>query len=166
MRRIMLAAIVITLLLAISLAGCGSSPQKYMLSKEASQKERAKQQSEVANPATLFCMNTTSATWQVREDSEGNQQGICIFGDASWCDEWDYYNNNCKPGYNYTSCGGQFWGKMTCPPDYSPVCARVETERQEPYNVLQETYDNACKACTASTKTDVVVGYTRGACPD
>jgi len=166
MRKIMIAAIVITLLLAILLAGCRSQPQKYMLGKEDAQKERAKQLSELANPATLFCMNTTSATWQVREDSEGNQQGICIFGDTSWCDEWDYYRGNCEPGYNYTSCEGQFWGKMTCPPDYSPVCVRVETGKQAPYDVFYDTYDNACKACISSTGTNKAVGYIRGACPD
>jgi putative hemolysin len=166
MRRMILAAMVIAILLSLALSGCKSQPQKYMLGKEAAQKERAKQQTQVANPATLFCMNTTSATWQIREDPEGNQEGICTFSDASWCDEWDYYKGLCKPGYNYTSCEGQFWGKMTCPPDYSPVCARVERGMQAPYDVAYETYDNACKACIASTKTDVVVGYTRGACPD
>jgi putative hemolysin len=166
MKKTIIATVMIALVLATFLAGCHSKEQKYMLTKEEAQKERAKQQAQVANPATLYCMNTTGAGWQVKEDSERNQEGICTFSDASWCDEWDYYRGNCKPGYNYTSCEGQFWGKMTCPPDYSPVCARVETGNQAPYDMLQETYDNACKACIASTKMKVVVGYTRGACPD
>jgi putative hemolysin len=158
------AAIIAALLLLTS--ACHSTPQKYMLTKEAAQKERAQRQTQVANPATLFCMNTTGASWQIKEDADGNQEGICTFPDASWCDEWDFYKGKCKQGSNYTSCEGQFWGKMTCPPDYSPVCARVERGVQAPYDVVHETYDNDCKACIASTKTEVVVGYTRGACLD
>lgn len=149
--------IIIAFALSVLLFGCNAKPQKYMLNDE--QQESAG----MANPASVFCVNN-SGTWSVKQDKEGNQQGICTFADSTWCDEWDYFHNNCKPGYNYTSCEGQFWGKTICPPEYTPVCARIEVGTKAPYTIRHETFDNACKACISSTKMEVAVGYVRDPC--
>lgn len=165
MRKTLIALILLVVIASV-LFGCHSKEQKYMLSGEQAQQEKAKEQSQLANPATIFCINTTGASWQVKEDAQGNQQGICLFQDQSWCDEWDYYRGDCEPGFNYTKCGDQFWGKMSCPPDYVQVCARIEIGTNAPYQVRYEEFTNPCEACISSTKTEVVVGYTHGACPE
>jgi len=153
-KSIIVAIIIVSAMIFIS--GCHSQPQKYMLGKDA-------HVSGMANPASEFCVNS-SGTWSVKQDKDGNQQGICTFADSSWCDEWDFYRNNCKPGNNYTSCEGQFWGKTVCPPEYTPVCARIEVGTKAPYQIRYDTFDNACKACISSTKMEVVVGYVRDPC--
>lgn len=163
MRAFFMFLLVVLPLSVATLYGCGSKSQKYMLSKEESQKERIKQQTEVANPATLNCMNTSGATWQSREDARGGQYGVCLFSDGSWCEEWAYYQKHCTQGTNITSCKGQFWGKTVCEPDYNPVCARVESENAT--SIIWKKFSNACNACISSTKTDVVVGYVPGECP-
>ncbi len=137
------------------ISGCRSQPQDYMLSKEEAQKERIKEKSGVANPATLHCMNTTGATWQLKEGPAG-QYGKCTFPDGSWCEEWAYYNGYCEPGMNMTTCSGQFWGKSTCPPDHNPVCAYLnQTDGWK-------TFNNACKACLPSEGS--AEGYVMGVC--
>jgi putative hemolysin len=159
--------IIVTMLLLalLLLAACKSQPQKYMLPQEEVQKEEAEQESGIANPASVFCINQSGNSWTVKEDEEGNQYGICSFPDASWCDEWDYYQGHCSPGYNYTKCEGQFWGKTVCPSLYQPVCGRIEVGTAAPYEVQYHTFPNSCVACISSTKMEVVVGYTHRRCP-
>jgi putative hemolysin len=140
------------------ITGCHAKPQKYMQDKTDNTPPAG-----MANPASVFCVNN-SGTWSVKQDSEGNQQGICSFSDASWCDEWDYFRGHCTPGTNYTACAGQFWGKTVCEPDFAAVCARIEIGTAAPYEVKWQTFSNACKACISSTKMEVVVGYLHGEC--
>ena len=49
---------------------------------------------QVANPATLYCMNTTGASWSIHKNDNG-EYGICNFADQSWCEEWAYYRGEC-----------------------------------------------------------------------
>ena len=49
------------------------------------------------NPASVYCKNN-GGTLEIREDEQGNQNGVCIFADGSECDEWAYYRGECNPG--------------------------------------------------------------------
>jgi uncharacterized protein len=31
----------------------------------------------------------------IREDTRGDQYGVCVFDDGSECDEWAYYRGEC-----------------------------------------------------------------------
>lgn len=148
MTRILLSILILTL----TLYGC-SSPQDYMLSEEEVQKEEIKEQTGVSNPATLYCMNQTGTSWEVRENEAG-QYGICIFPDGSWCEEWAYYRGHCTPGTNVTSCEGQFRTKSICPPTYNPVCGKLAEGGRE-------TFSNSCVACNSEKN---VTGYAPGEC--
>lgn len=57
-------------------------------------------QFKIANPATTYCINQ-GYKWEMRESPEG-QIGYCIFPEpypfGSICDEWKYFNGECKPG--------------------------------------------------------------------
>jgi len=162
MKKMILLLLVISLTLL--LLGCASGPQKYMLAKEDSQKQKAMQEVQLANPASVYCLNN-SGTWSVKGLEDG-QQGICTFADGSWCDEWDYLNGKCRPGMNLTDCAGQFWGKTVCPTLYEPVCAKIELGNSAPYQIRWETFSNNCLACIASTKMEVVTGYIKGKCAE
>ncbi|MBI5880637.1 hypothetical protein HZB90_00740 [archaeon] len=70
-RAAIISCFAITLLLII--AGCHSTPQKYMATKEEAQKEKIEQKSGIANPASTFCINQSGNAWSVKEDSQGNQ---------------------------------------------------------------------------------------------
>ena len=52
------------------------------------------------NPASEYCLEH-NGTLEIRADENGNQYGVCIFGDRSECEEWTYYKEECKPGMNY-----------------------------------------------------------------
>jgi putative hemolysin len=161
-----IAAFILVALISALLIGCGSAPQKYMLSKEEAQKEKAVQKTELANPASMHCMNESGNSWQTREDASGGQYGVCIFSDGSWCEEWAYYRGQCERGTNMTSCEGQFVTKSVCPPEYNPVCARVRIGDNVTFREMDRGYNNACKACTSDEEGEEVLGYVVGACDD
>jgi putative hemolysin len=153
----------------ILLSGCNYQKQKYMLDNEELSKEKAKTETQTANPATLHCMNTTGAAWTVRENDDG-QYGVCTFSDGSWCEEWAYYRGECLPGNNMTLCEGKFWGKSVCPSLYEPVCATLlDTDpiTNQTYDAGKETFPNACIACInvdLSNPDLKTKGYVAGRC--
>ncbi|MFC1742161.1 DUF333 domain-containing protein [Nanoarchaeota archaeon] len=159
MRKEILICVLVLLLLV--LVGCGSAPQKYMLSKEDAQQKRVIDKSQVANPASLHCMNTTGATLQMKE-GHGGTFGICTFSDGSWCEEWAYYHEWCSPGTNLTVCGDRFAWESSCDPDYNPVCGKVWNNLTKV--TKWERFSNACSACIGSEGADVVQGYVMGEC--
>lgn len=163
-RSIALAMVVSSILLFALILGCENTPQKYMLTKEESQKQKEVQRSELANPASMHCQNETGNTWELREDSSGGQYGACIFPDGSWCEEWAYYRGQCARGTNMTSCEGQYNWKSTCPPDYSPVCAKVRVGNNVTFQMTEQSFSNACNACTLKDEGKTVLGYVLGAC--
>ena len=69
-------------LLAISsltLAGCNKSETPV-----------EENNAEIANPASVYC-----------EDNGGTlnlEEGLCMFDDGSFCEEWSYYRGECQPG--------------------------------------------------------------------
>lgn len=156
--------LLILLIFIFSLSACSSKPQKYMLSKDELQKERTKEKTGLANPATMFCMNQSGNSWSVKEDDSGSQYGICSFSDGSSCEEWAYYRGNCEPGLNLTKCKGQFWGKAVCPSEYSPVCARIKVNQSNNIQLREETFSNSCNACLFSSENEIVLGYNTGRC--
>jgi len=48
------------------------------------------------NPASVYC-EEQGGRIEVR-DSEDGQYGVCVFEDGSECDEWDFFEGECKPG--------------------------------------------------------------------
>lgn len=48
------------------------------------------------NPASAFC-EEQGGTIEVRDSRDG-QYGVCVFQDGSECDEWDFFQGECKPG--------------------------------------------------------------------
>ena len=51
----------------------------------------------LTNPASAYC-KTHGGTVELRQDSSGGVQGMCVFPDKSECDEWAYYRDECKAG--------------------------------------------------------------------
>ena len=51
----------------------------------------------LANPASVYC-EEQGGTLELREDSDGGVYGVCIFPDGSECEEWAYFNGECRPG--------------------------------------------------------------------
>jgi putative hemolysin len=48
----------------------------------------------LANPATVYCQK--SGNWSIKEDSLGNQYGVCTFANNVECEEWAYYIGECN----------------------------------------------------------------------
>src|SRR5512135_3286547 len=51
----------------------------------------------MANPASVYCEKNGDKL-ELRQDASGGVQGICVFQDASECDEWAHFRSECKPG--------------------------------------------------------------------
>jgi putative hemolysin len=51
----------------------------------------------IANPASVFC-GDNGGTLEIRTGSGGGQVGVCVFPDASECEEWSYFRGECAPG--------------------------------------------------------------------
>lgn len=51
----------------------------------------------LANPAAVYC-EQQGYTVEIREDPAGGQYGVCVFGDGTECDEWEFYKGECQPG--------------------------------------------------------------------
>jgi putative hemolysin len=49
----------------------------------------------MANPASVNCVNNGGKV-DIRHDLSGNEIGYCILPDGSECDEWAFYNGECK----------------------------------------------------------------------
>jgi predicted outer membrane repeat protein len=54
------------------------------------------------NPAAWYCVQL-GYEYQIGEDAQGNQYGICVFPDGSECDGWDYFRK-CYYGESSASC--------------------------------------------------------------
>jgi putative hemolysin len=50
----------------------------------------------IANPASVYC-EEQGGTLETRLDAEGNELGICVFGDGSECEEWAFWRGECVP---------------------------------------------------------------------
>ncbi|PKL78777.1 MAG: hypothetical protein CVV27_02865 [Candidatus Melainabacteria bacterium HGW-Melainabacteria-1] len=53
----------------------------------------------LANPASGFCRQNNGRL-VIRRNQLGAEAGFCVFTDRSFCEEWAYYRDQCKPGDN------------------------------------------------------------------
>jgi len=51
----------------------------------------------LANPASVHCQEQ-GGTLEMRLDSSGGTYGVCVFSDGSECEEWAFFNGECRPG--------------------------------------------------------------------
>lgn len=56
----------------------------------------------IPNPASVFCEQNGNKL-EIRTAPDGSQSGICVFPDASTCDEWAYFRGECGPSVQITS---------------------------------------------------------------
>lgn len=52
--------------------------------------------SEMANPASVFC-EANAGRLELRTAADGSVSGICVFPDATECEEWAFFRGECKP---------------------------------------------------------------------
>lgn len=51
---------------------------------------------EIANPASVFC-EKNGGKLEIVTAEDGSQSGKCIFEDGSFCEEWAFFREECKP---------------------------------------------------------------------
>jgi putative hemolysin len=57
-------------------------------------KENNKENSQIANPASVFCKDH-GGTLEIRTAPDGSQTGYCIKGNKE-CEEWIFYRGECE----------------------------------------------------------------------
>ena len=80
------ALVAIMTVATLTLAGC-----------EKANNTPVEQESKIANPASVYC-EENGGTLKIETAEDGSQGGICLFDDGSYCEEWSYYRQECKPG--------------------------------------------------------------------
>ena len=53
--------------------------------------------SQLANPAASFC-GEQGGTYEIRQNEDGSQYGVCLFANGSECDAWAFIRGVCRPG--------------------------------------------------------------------
>ncbi|MCA2002436.1 MAG: DUF333 domain-containing protein [Chloroflexi bacterium] len=82
------------LILSLFLSSC--SPPATETAAPAPEQTETKAPSGMANPASVYCLEQGYKS-ENRLDASGNAYGVCIFPNGSECDEWAFYNGQCKP---------------------------------------------------------------------
>ncbi|MCX6769098.1 MAG: DUF333 domain-containing protein [Candidatus Micrarchaeota archaeon] len=81
------------------LAGCASSPQNTPNPEEnvtgAPANSTTAPPTQMANPASVYCMNNRGNRLEIREGATG-QVGYCIFKNGRECEEWSYFRGECN----------------------------------------------------------------------
>jgi len=75
----------------LTLVGCGKNDTPV---------ENPDENAEIANPASVYC-EENGGTLQLEEGD-----WLCMFDDGSYCEEWAFFDGECKPGeiiYNTVS---------------------------------------------------------------
>ena len=72
------------------LAGCNNTTPE-------NSKENPEKNVKIENPASIYCEDNWW-TLQIETDNEWNQNGICMFSDGTYCEEWSYFRDECQPG--------------------------------------------------------------------
>lgn len=62
------------------------------------QEAAASEEVEIANPASVYCVQS-GYTLEIRTSASGGEYGVCIFPDGSECEEWAFFRNECGAGY-------------------------------------------------------------------
>ena len=80
---------------------------------------------ELANPAAVYCAEHGGASEIVKSDA--GAAGVCRFTDGSSCDDWAYFQGECKPGDSLgaESSSVKRW-TFSCPDGYQFSVAYVE----------------------------------------
>jgi uncharacterized protein len=76
-------AIAFALAAVLIISGCSSSDENG-------------DQSELANPASVYC-EQQGGTVDIRTDDSGGQIGYCVFADGTEVEEWAYYRGEAQP---------------------------------------------------------------------
>ncbi|MFH1311477.1 MAG: DUF333 domain-containing protein [Nanoarchaeota archaeon] len=58
-------------------------------------KNKVSNNSQIPNPAAVYCTEQ-GYNYEIRENPDGSQYGICIFPDGSECEEWAFYSGECE----------------------------------------------------------------------
>ena len=77
------------ILLVMILAGCALRP-----SSNGPLPQPTIDQAKLANPAAGYC-EEQGFTYEIRQDAQGNEVGVCIFDDGTECDAWAYFRGEC-----------------------------------------------------------------------
>lgn len=70
---------------------------------DSEQMDEADEETEVANPASVYCVENGGQI-DIR-DTDAGQIGFCMFDDGSECEEWAYFRGECAPGGNLADDG-------------------------------------------------------------
>ena len=58
----------------------------------------ASEEVEIANPASVYCVQL-GYTLEIRISDNGGEYGVCVYPDGNECEEWAFFRNECGAGY-------------------------------------------------------------------
>jgi len=117
-------ASVILIIILTFLGGCsflsskGTGKQAGQASPSTKGTEKPAEKSGIPNAATINCINK-GKTLVIQNRGDGEEYGVCIFGDNLQCEEWALYRKECPDG------GAKITDQMTPAARYCVVTGGV-----------------------------------------
>jgi putative hemolysin len=91
----------------------------------------------LANPAAVYC-EEQGHTLEIRTDKNGNQYGVCVFGDGTECEEWAYFRGECSPGAPAATLVATATPTPEPPPEPAADCTPITVESGPEYRLWRE----------------------------
>jgi putative hemolysin len=77
--------VVMLLCVALLISACGRAPGT----------DNTSRKTQIANPAATKCIND-GYQYDIRNNPDGSQAGVCIISANVTCDGWAYYRGECR----------------------------------------------------------------------
>ncbi len=111
----------------------------------------------MGNPAAVYCKDVMGYEYQIVEEADGGQRGVCVLPSGQGCGQWDFYAGTCGQEHNY--CAQQGHGTETRSDGQDPfsanyaVCVSPEGQEIGPVTTLTDLSARAAGPCTAGSCT-------------
>ena len=119
----------------------------------------------MANPAAVYCVEM-GYEYQLREDDEFGQTGVCIFNENQQCDAWAFLVGQCGQAFSY--CARQGYdirtvndGRNPFSPEYAVCLSRHDRQPAgavtELFDLSEKTQGSGCTFEPESTAESLVI---------
>lgn len=103
------------------------------------------------NPAAVYCTDVMGYEYQIVDDADGGQRGVCVLPGGQACDQWEFYAGACGQEFGYCAQQGYQTETRTDGQDafatHYAVCLSVEGQEIGSVIELSDLIARSTDAC-------------------